>query len=195
MNYLFICTANKDRSRTAELHFQAKYPDHRFRSAGINKYLSQRHGGVHVKRYVLDVADVILCAEKVHETYILSKIDACFSSKIKVLNLGDTERFMSKSLIKLLESCFSVEKGLAKSITSEEVRYASLGGILCHWCDGVCVGNGPRLDTELGGTVCNPCYKILTRWQCHNCKESWKRHPSEMGHPQTEAKLCEDCGG
>lgn len=62
MNILFICTANRDRSRTAEIYFQNKYPEHRFRSAGINQFLSERHGGVHLKKYMLDIADRIICA-------------------------------------------------------------------------------------------------------------------------------------
>ena len=108
MNILFICTANRDRSRTAEIYFQNKYPQHRFRSAGINKYLSERHGGVHVKRYMLDVADRIVCAEKVHADWILEKIDSKFKSKMEVLNLSDTETFMTESLVKLLEEKFKI---------------------------------------------------------------------------------------
>ena len=108
MNILFICTANRDRSRTAELIFQQKFPVYRFRSAGINKYLSERHGGVHVKKYMLDVADRIICAEKVHSDYILTKIDKKYIGKIEILHLEDTEGFMSDQLIKVLESQFSL---------------------------------------------------------------------------------------
>lgn len=108
MNVLFICTANRDRSRTAEIYFQNKYPEYRFRSAGINKYLSERHGGIHLKRYMLDIADRIVCAERIHSDYILSQIDKRFSDKIEILNLGDTENFMTDSLIKKLENKFSL---------------------------------------------------------------------------------------
>jgi protein-tyrosine-phosphatase len=75
MNILFVCTANKDRSRTAELYFQNKYPLHRFRSTGINKFLSERHGGIHIKRYMLEIADLVICMEKCHSDYIIEKID------------------------------------------------------------------------------------------------------------------------
>jgi len=109
MNILFICTANRDRSRTAEIHFQLKYPDHRFRSAGINKYLSERHGGIHLKRYMLDIADRIICAENVHADYILKQIDSRFGSKIEVLDLGDTDVFMSDSLIERLNDKFDLK--------------------------------------------------------------------------------------
>jgi predicted protein tyrosine phosphatase len=110
LNVLFICTANKDRSRTAEIYFQNKYPQYRFRSAGINKYLSERHGGIHVKQYMLDVADRIICAEQVHSDYITSKIDVKYKDKIEVLNLGDTQTFMSESLILILEEKFTLNK-------------------------------------------------------------------------------------
>lgn len=103
MNILFVCTANRDRSRTAEIYFQNKYPQYRFRSAGINKYLSERHGGIHLKKYMLDVADKIICMEYVHSDYIVQNIDKKYLNKITVLSLGDTESFMSENLIKMLE--------------------------------------------------------------------------------------------
>ena len=108
MNILFICTANRDRSRTAELHFQLKYPEYRFRSAGINKYLSERHGGVHVKRYMLDVADRIVCAEYIHSDYIIRKIDKKYIDKIEIMVLEDTDSYMTKDLIDRLESKFKI---------------------------------------------------------------------------------------
>lgn len=108
MNILFVCTANRDRSRTAEIYFQNKYPEHRFRSAGINKFLSERHGGVHVKKYMLDVADRIVCAEYVHSDWIIQNIDKKYLNKIEILHLGDTENFMSPKLIEMLEDKFAL---------------------------------------------------------------------------------------
>lgn len=105
---IFICTANRDRSRTAELHFQSKYPDYRFRSAGINKYLSEPHGGVHLKKYMLDVADRIICMEHVHAGWIVENIDKKYLGKIEILNVGDTEKFMSPQLIDILEQKFKI---------------------------------------------------------------------------------------
>jgi predicted protein tyrosine phosphatase len=82
MNIIFICTANRDRSRTEEIYFQNKYPEHRFRSAGINKYLSERHGGIHVKAYMLDIADRIICAEHIHSDWIVRNINKKYLDKI-----------------------------------------------------------------------------------------------------------------
>lgn len=112
MTILFICTANKDRSRTAEIYFQNKYPEHRFRSAGINKYLSERHGGAHIKQYMLDVADRIICMENEQRDWIINNFDKKYLPKIEILHLGDTETFMSESLIKLLEDKFKLKINL-----------------------------------------------------------------------------------
>ena len=108
MKILFICTANRDRSKTAEVHFSKKYPEHTYKSAGINKYLSERHGGIHVNRSMLDSADRVMCAEICHSDYIISKIDKKYNSKIEVLHLGDTEEYMSKDLITKLEEKFNL---------------------------------------------------------------------------------------
>jgi predicted protein tyrosine phosphatase len=105
---IFICSANRDRSRTAEIYFQNKYPEHRFRSAGINKYLSERHGGIHLKQYMLDIADRIICSEQEHSDYITTKIDKRYKDKIEVLNLGDTGNFMTEQLIRVLEEKFKI---------------------------------------------------------------------------------------
>lgn len=108
MKILFVCSANECRSRTAEIYFQNKYPEHRFRSAGINKYLSERHGGIHLKTYMLDIADRIVCAGQLHSDFITERIDKKYLDKIEILNLGDTEKFMSQSLIDLFEEKFKI---------------------------------------------------------------------------------------
>ena len=108
MNILFVCTANRDRSRTAEIHFQHKYTEHRFRSAGVNKFLSERHGGILVQRYMLDIADRIICAEHVHSGLIVEKFGKQYLDKIEVLKLGDTKTFMDQELIELLEILFKL---------------------------------------------------------------------------------------
>lgn len=108
MKIIFVCTANRDRSKTAEVYFSKKYPEHEFNSAGINKYLSERHGGVHLKKYMLDEADRIICAEQVHSDYITKQIDKKYKNKIEILNLGDTDTFMTESLIKNLEEKFKI---------------------------------------------------------------------------------------
>ncbi len=108
MNILFVCSANRDRSRTAEIHFQHKHPELRFRSAGINDFLSKRHGGIYLERYMLDQASRIVCMEQEHANYILKRFDGQYHDKIEILNLGDTEPFMAAGLIAMLEEKFNL---------------------------------------------------------------------------------------
>jgi len=108
MKILFICTANKDRSRTAEIHFQNKYPQYIFRSAGINKYLSEKHGGIYVQEYMLEATDRIICMEDIHAKWLDVTYEGKYSNKIETLYLGDTETFMSESLIELLENKLTI---------------------------------------------------------------------------------------
>jgi predicted protein tyrosine phosphatase len=103
MNILFVCTANRDRSRTAEVYFQNKYPEHNIRSCGVNKYACEKYGGVPVQRYMLDFADRIICMEHLHAFYITQKIDKRYLDKIEVLRLEDIYTFMSKELIDELQ--------------------------------------------------------------------------------------------
>lgn len=57
---------------------------------------------------MLEVADIIVCMEHCHAEYIMSKIDKVFLEKIEIICLGDTEQFMSESLITQLEEKFRV---------------------------------------------------------------------------------------
>lgn len=107
-NILFICTANRDRSRTAEIYFQNKHPEHRFRSAGTNRFLSERHGGTFVQGYMIANATRIVCMEEQHKELIMAKFGNGIESIIEVLNLGDTDTFMSPQLIEQLELKFKL---------------------------------------------------------------------------------------
>ena len=107
--FLFVCTANRDRSRTTEIYFANKYPEHRFRSAGINAYLcSNNNDGIHIKKAMLDRADRIICMERCHSEWIARNIDKSYLEKIEVLDLGDTDTYMSDNLIKALEEKFKI---------------------------------------------------------------------------------------
>lgn len=57
---------------------------------------------------MLDVADRIICAEHVHMDYIVQSIDKKYLSKIEILQLGDTESFMSEKLIATLENMIKI---------------------------------------------------------------------------------------
>ena len=42
MNILFICTSNNDRSPALEKYYREKYPEHKYKRAGINKYFTTK---------------------------------------------------------------------------------------------------------------------------------------------------------
>ena len=44
MNYIFICSANKQRSKTAEDYFAEKHPEYNFKSAGTNIKICRKEG-------------------------------------------------------------------------------------------------------------------------------------------------------
>lgn len=56
-----------------------------------------------MKKYMLDIAHCIICMEQIHADYIIQNIDKKNAHKIHVLSLGDTETFMTPTLIKMLE--------------------------------------------------------------------------------------------
>lgn len=103
MNILFICSANKHRSKTAEDYFQKKYPDNVFLSAGTNKKICQQEGTELVTDELLEWADVILVMENKHREIIQKFSDGENIHKIKVLDIPDVYKYYDKDLIKSLE--------------------------------------------------------------------------------------------
>src|SRR3990167_3615231 len=76
---IFICTSNKDRSPALEKYFSAVYPQHEYRSAGINKYFtSQKY---YLKQEDLDWADLVVFAEDMH--YLVTMKNFSLSKHIK----------------------------------------------------------------------------------------------------------------
>ena len=66
MKILFVCTSNKDRSPALEAYFSEVYPDHQYRSAGVNKYFTGKHGTHYLTVNDIGWADIIAYAEDVH---------------------------------------------------------------------------------------------------------------------------------
>lgn len=109
MNVLFICTANRERSRTAEIYYQYKYPTSRFRSAGTNKYLSEKYGGIALKRYLIEIATKIICFEYEHFDHIVKTYGEgiMVGKAVYIINVGDTGNFMSNDLIKTIDAAIN----------------------------------------------------------------------------------------
>ncbi len=102
-NILFICSANKDRSRTAEDYFTEHYTSLSFDSAGTNWKICNQLGTTFVCQDQLEWADKVYVMETKH----LKKINEIFGkgyfNKIEVLQIKDVYKYNQKELIELLK--------------------------------------------------------------------------------------------
>lgn len=103
-NILFICSANKDRSKTAEDYFSEKYPQLNFDSAGSNKKICNQLGTNYIEEEQLLWADEIFVMENHHYKTVKELFGNQFLNKITVLNIKDHYKYGSKDLIGILES-------------------------------------------------------------------------------------------
>lgn len=91
MNIIFICTSNKDRSPSLERHFREHHPQHKYRSAGINKYHTTKKGTHYLTGADLQWADLVVFAEEVHliVTQAVFKNDFASDQAFVILGLGE----------------------------------------------------------------------------------------------------------
>lgn len=95
---LFICSANINRSKTAERVFMKEYFT---RSAGI-------YNAKPVTKEQLEWADVVICMEEDHRKQIgLAHPGMYLKKKILVLGIPDEYHYMQERLIKKLEKKMS----------------------------------------------------------------------------------------
>lgn len=99
MNVLFICSANIDRSKTAEVYFSAKYPQHAFRSAGTNLERCRASGTTALTREHLEWANKVFAMEEKHKAFVHSIRPVA----VNVLAINDDYTFMDQKLIDILE--------------------------------------------------------------------------------------------
>ncbi len=89
MNILFVCTSNKDRSPALESYFRALYPQHDFKSAGINKYFcSKKHTHLITQEDVF-WADMLVFCEDIHRQVCLRDYQLNHNTAFLCLELGD----------------------------------------------------------------------------------------------------------
>ena len=105
-NILFICSANKDRSKTAEDYFSEIYPDLNFDSAGTNQKICFQLGTNFIHLSQLDWADSIFVMEKKHADFVNQFSDREFRNKINILRIKDIYKYNQKELIEVLEEKF-----------------------------------------------------------------------------------------
>ncbi len=102
-NILFICSANKDRSKTAEDYFSEMYPDLNFDSAGTNQKICFQLGTNFIDLSQLNWADSIYVMEKKHADFVNQFSDREFRNKINILRIKDVYKYNQKELIEVLE--------------------------------------------------------------------------------------------
>ncbi len=102
MKILFICSANKDRSVTAEEYAQLYWPQHEYDSAGTNQKICFQLGTQYIDAAQLDWADLIFCMENKHQTEIQRIFSQAYNSKISVLHINDRYAYNSSELKEIL---------------------------------------------------------------------------------------------
>jgi predicted protein tyrosine phosphatase len=108
MNILFVCSANKDRSKTAEDYFSEQFPNINFDSAGTNNKICNQLGTNYLEDYQLAWADKVFVMETKHLKAIKANYQDINFSKIVVLKIKDIYTFGSKELIEVLKEKVSI---------------------------------------------------------------------------------------
>jgi predicted protein tyrosine phosphatase len=98
-NILFVCSANINRSPTAELWFSVRNPENIYESAGSNQAACNIRGGKYVLSEQLRNADRIICMEERNLREIENVFGSGFSEKIEVASIPDCYGFLEISLI------------------------------------------------------------------------------------------------
>lgn len=101
-NILFVCSANVDRSKTAEDFFSDKISSLNFKSAGTNHAYCNKEGTNALSQGDVEWADLILVMEKKHEDWIYKNLTK-FKAYIEILNITDRYKYYSQDLIDLLQ--------------------------------------------------------------------------------------------
>lgn len=95
---LFVCSANLDRSPTAERLFENWKRRWEARSAGI-----MPSAQTPLTQQLIDWADVIVVMERVHAEYVHTYFN-CNPSKVRVIDIADRYFRDDPELIRLLQS-------------------------------------------------------------------------------------------
>jgi predicted protein tyrosine phosphatase len=101
-HFLFVCSANKRRSKTAEDYFSALYPHLTFSSAGTNLKICEKEGTTPLSEEMLIEADLVLVMENKHFQQISQHTSGKYGRKIVVLGIEDRYKYYQPELIELL---------------------------------------------------------------------------------------------
>jgi predicted protein tyrosine phosphatase len=103
MKVIFICSANKDRSATAEDYASQHYSMHEYGSAGTNQKLCFKYGTQYISKAQLDWADIVFVMENKHKKETLKLFGSSYGKKIKVLGIKDHYEFGNAQLLQILK--------------------------------------------------------------------------------------------
>lgn len=100
---LFVCSVNKQRSKTASDYFSKKYPALQFDSAGTNHKLCHKEGTQPLTHNLMTWADMVIVMEEKHKDIILTQGSLSYSEKINVVSIPDIYTYYQKELIDILD--------------------------------------------------------------------------------------------
>ncbi len=112
MNILFVCSANKLRSRTAEDYFSSKYTKFNFLSAGTNINVCNREGTTPLTEDLLEWADVVYVMENKHKNIIRKNTGSKYINKIIVLRIQDIYEYGEIKLIDILRDRIKLQENI-----------------------------------------------------------------------------------
>lgn len=104
---LFICSANVNRSPSAQFWFMLKNRENAYDSAGSCRPACIIHGGRFVTRNQLEQADRIICMEEKNRKDI-NEVFPGFDSKIEVAGIPDQYKFLQVELLFELSECIKI---------------------------------------------------------------------------------------
>ncbi|CAM3697374.1 low molecular weight phosphatase family protein [Pseudoalteromonas maricaloris] len=102
MNILFLCTANVQRSKTAEELFLAIDKSNNYKSAGLSEKYVSKAGTTLCTEDMLDWADKIYVFEKKHIDRIRQYTGEKHLHEIYNLNIEDKYQYFQRELVLLL---------------------------------------------------------------------------------------------
>lgn len=102
MNILFLCTANIQRSKTAEEIFSAIDTANEYRSAGLSAKYTQKAGSTLCTEEMLKWADTIYVFEEMHIKRIQEHTGEQHLGKIINLSIADEYEYFQRELVLLL---------------------------------------------------------------------------------------------
>ena len=106
MNILFLCTANIQRSKTAEELFRAFDNSNEYRSAGLSSKYVEKADSTLCTEEMLQWADKVYVFENEHIKRIQQHTGDVFIPKIENLDIADEFSYFQRELVlAVLEKC------------------------------------------------------------------------------------------